>query len=212
MVRLLDYLRAYRSGFLLITGAVIGVLFWGGFNGTLAATNTEQFCIGCHEMRDNVYQEYTNSVHFNNASGVKASCPDCHVPKTWAAMVWRKVGASNELWHHFTTDISSPDAFNAERHRLANYVWQQMQRQDSLECRNCHQFSAMLLAKQRAPSRWAHQYAKRQSNTCIDCHKGIAHRLPPAFVLQEHERVETQQIPCASCHADMYAVLQQNWE
>ena len=29
----------------------IGVIFWGGFNWALEATNTEEFCISCHEMR-----------------------------------------------------------------------------------------------------------------------------------------------------------------
>src|ERR1019366_6116593 len=37
---------------------VLGIIFWGGFNTGLEATNTLEFCISCHEMRDNVYQEY----------------------------------------------------------------------------------------------------------------------------------------------------------
>lgn len=43
---------------LLTTGFISGVFFWGGFNTAMEATNTEEFCISCHEMRDNVYQEY----------------------------------------------------------------------------------------------------------------------------------------------------------
>ena len=37
-------------GFLTIGGFIAGIIFWGGFNTTLEATNTEAFCIGCHEM------------------------------------------------------------------------------------------------------------------------------------------------------------------
>jgi len=33
-----------------------GVVFWGVFNTALEVTNTEKFCTGCHEMRDNVLQ------------------------------------------------------------------------------------------------------------------------------------------------------------
>ena len=42
---------------LLSVGFVAGVFFWGGFNTGMEATNTLEFCIGCHEMKDNVYQE-----------------------------------------------------------------------------------------------------------------------------------------------------------
>ena len=38
---------------------VVGVIFWGGFNTAMEATNTLGFCISCHEMEENVYQEYT---------------------------------------------------------------------------------------------------------------------------------------------------------
>ena len=36
-------------GGLLAVGFMVGVLFWGGFNTALEATNTEKFCISCHE-------------------------------------------------------------------------------------------------------------------------------------------------------------------
>ena len=39
-------------------------------------TNTEKFCVSCHEMHDNVCQESQRTVHFSNRSRVRASCPD----------------------------------------------------------------------------------------------------------------------------------------
>ncbi|MGB8665386.1 MAG: NapC/NirT family cytochrome c, partial [Serratia inhibens] len=66
-------------GTLLLLGFGAGIIFWGGFNTGMEAANTEQFCIGCHEMRENVYEEYMGTVHYNNRSGVRATCPDCHV-------------------------------------------------------------------------------------------------------------------------------------
>ena len=38
-----------------------GIVAWGGFNWALEATNTEQFCISCHEMRENVFKEYRHT-------------------------------------------------------------------------------------------------------------------------------------------------------
>ena len=46
-------------GVLTVAGLFIGgIVFWGGFNWSLELTNTEQFCISCHEMRENVFKEY----------------------------------------------------------------------------------------------------------------------------------------------------------
>ena len=68
---------------LLSIGFVAGIMFWGGFNTAMEATNTEQFCISCHEMEENVYKEYQDTIHYSNRTGVRAICPDCHVPKDW---------------------------------------------------------------------------------------------------------------------------------
>src|SRR5687768_18355116 len=81
-------------GFLTVGGFVAGILFWGGFNTALELTNTETFCIGCHEMRDNVYQELKTTIHFTNRSGVRAKCSDCHVPHNWTDKIARKMQAS----------------------------------------------------------------------------------------------------------------------
>ena len=75
-----------------------GILFWGAFNTALELTNTEKFCTGCHEMHDNVYQELQRTIHFSNRSGVRATCPDCHVPHNWTDKIARKMQASKEVW------------------------------------------------------------------------------------------------------------------
>ena len=69
-------------GFLTLGGFVAGVFFWGGFNTVLEATNQEKFCVSCHEMNTNVFEELKQTIHFTNRSGVRATCPDCHVPQT----------------------------------------------------------------------------------------------------------------------------------
>ena len=50
---------------------------------------------------------------------------------------------------------------------------------DSLECRNCHQYDSMDLTRQSPRAGQIHQqYLGTGQKTCIDCHKGIAHHLP----------------------------------
>ena len=141
-------------------------------------TNREEFCISCHEMKDNVYQEYRNTIHASNRSGVRATCPDCHVPKEWGPKMIRKIQASNEVLHKVLGTIDTPEKFNAKRLELAKHEWDRMKKTDSRECRNCHNFGSFDYAEQNRRSSRMHQTGLNEGKTCIDCHKGIAHTLP----------------------------------
>ncbi|MDU8941856.1 NapC/NirT family cytochrome c [Ovoidimarina sediminis] len=158
------------------TGAfAAGIIFWGGFNTAMEATNKEAFCIGCHEMRDFVYAEYTGTIHDVNRSGVGATCSDCHVPKDWTHKVIRKIKASRELYGKVTGSISTKEKFEEKRLHLAMNEWTRMKATDSRECRNCHDFSSMMPEFQKPRARQQHLNAMEAGQTCIDCHKGIAH-------------------------------------
>jgi cytochrome c-type protein NapC len=180
---------------------LIGVIFWGGFNTVMEATNTLAFCISCHEMEENVYQEYKQTVHYKNSSGVRAICSDCHVPDPWVHKFVRKVKASRELFDKMLGTIDTPEKFKAHRMEMATRVWQTMKSTNSRECRNCHDFEAMSLDKQRGAASERHQQAIKEEKTCIDCHKGIAHKLPEEFLEQEHDRFERESVPCSDCHS-----------
>jgi len=165
-------------GTLLVAGFIAGIIFWGGFNWSMELTNTETFCVTCHEMEQNVYREYQDTSHFNNGTGVRATCPDCHVPKEWIHKVIRKVYATNELYHHFAGTVDTREKFEAKRLELATNVWRVMKETDSRECRNCHNYESMDLTMQGPRSRPRHEEATQEGKTCIDCHIGVAHSLP----------------------------------
>jgi cytochrome c-type protein NapC len=165
--------------FLTLGGFVAGVIFWGGFNTALEYTNTEKFCVGCHEMQANVFEELKGTIHFTNRSGVRATCPDCHVPHEWTNKIARKMQASKEVWGHIFGSIDTREKFLAMRKHLAEREWARMKANDSLECRNCHSDESMDLTKQNPRAASAHErFLFSGERTCIDCHKGIAHRLP----------------------------------
>jgi cytochrome c-type protein NapC len=165
--------------FLVWGGFISGVAFWGGFNTVMERTNTEQFCVSCHEMRANVFEELKGTIHNANRSGVRASCPDCHVPHDWTDKIARKMQASKEVWGHIFGTINTREKFLSMRRELAEHEWARMKANDSLECRNCHSEQGMDLAKQNTRAAEAHErFLFTKQNTCIDCHKGIAHRLP----------------------------------
>ena len=166
-------------GIVLALGFTGGVVFWGGFNTALSLTNTEEFCTGCHEMADNVYQEYRETIHYSNRSGVRATCPDCHVPKDWTHKIIRKIAASKEVWGMLTGIIDTREKFQDHRKSMAMREWKRMKDNDSRECRNCHNFEYMDFSEQGSRSVKMHSSALASGEkTCIDCHKGIAHELP----------------------------------
>ncbi len=154
---------------------VAGIIFWGGFNTAMEATNTKEFCVSCHEMNDFVYQEYQGTIHDVNRSGVGAVCSDCHVPKDWTHKIIRKIKASREVWGKITGTINTREKFEAKRLHLAMNEWERMKKTDSIECRNCHDFESMMPEFQKPRARAQHLNAMKTGQTCIDCHKGIAH-------------------------------------
>ncbi|KMT64092.1 cytochrome c3 family protein [Catenovulum maritimum] len=169
----------FSLGFLALGGFIAGIIFWGGFNTALEMTNTEEFCVGCHEMRDNVFEELQPTIHYSNRSGVRATCPDCHVPHEWSNKIARKMAASKEVWGKIFGTIATRDKFLEKRRHLAENEWARLKANDSLECRNCHNFDSMDFTLQGKRAAAMHSTALASGEkTCIDCHKGIAHHLP----------------------------------
>lgn len=163
---------------------LVGIAVWGGFNTALELTNTEAFCTSCHEMRDNVFAEYRNTIHYSNRTGVRATCPDCHVPRAWTDKVLRKAGATlNELPSWVLGKIDTREKFLAMRLPMATREWERLKANDSLECRNCHELEHMDLARQGRSASRRHdpERVRERGETCIDCHQGIAHELPEAW-------------------------------
>jgi len=169
----------FSLGTVVLVAFVAGIIFWGAFNTALELTNIESFCTSCHEMKDNVFEELKTTVHYSNRSGVRAHCPDCHVPHKWTDKIARKMQASKEVWGKIFGTINTREKFLDHRLELASHEWARMKANDSLECRNCHSADSMDTTRQSPRAVDQHQrFLFTGQRTCIDCHKGIAHRLP----------------------------------
>ena len=154
-----------------------GLLFAGG-KIAVDQTNTIEFCMSCHEMKDNNFEEYKDTIHAKNRTGVKATCSDCHVPHGFVDTMVRKVKAANDVFQHFAGTIDTKEKFEQHRLALAKRVWFRMKETDSRECRNCHDVTAMDLEKQGKTAQKQHRKLGNGDKTCIDCHYGIAHKEP----------------------------------
>jgi cytochrome c-type protein NapC len=175
-------------GTLVGLGLLLGGLGVMAFNATLHATNTNEFCVSCHELEENALAEFVGTPHHTNASGKVATCGDCHVPKEFVPKMIRKVRAIGEVYHHLKGTIDTPEKYDEHRMWMATKTWAYMNERDSQECRNCHDEGSWDLELQTEKARKYHSGALSRGKTCIDCHKGLAHKLPPGIV--EDEQIE----------------------
>ncbi len=175
--------RSTGRGKRLALGLALLLLLAGGLvlalgQRAMAYTNTLEFCVSCHEMKNANYAEYKDTIHARNRTGVKAVCADCHVPHEGVALVLRKLEASNDVLQHLLGTIDTPQKFEAHRLEMAKKVWRTMEATDSRECRHCHDVNAMDPQLQGKTAQKQHQKLADGQHTCIDCHFGIAHREP----------------------------------
>ena len=165
----------FAAGTLVVIGVVAASVLSLTFNSVVAFTNTTEFCVGCHE---NINAEYQQTVHYQGRSGVQAGCPDCHVPTEFAPKMMAKAQAITHVWGQMAGSIATEEKFEAKRLVLAERVWSSMEATDSRQCRSCHDWGAMDLENQNLRARRQHEEAMAEGETCIDCHKGIAHKMP----------------------------------
>lgn len=163
-----------------VIGILCGVIIWGGLNMGMEYTNRSAFCTSCHEMTI-PYEELKKTAHFKNRSGATAQCADCHVassktPTDYAFKAFQKIMAARDVIGHIKGTIDTPEKYEAHRLTMAKRVWERMVERDSKECRNCHSFDNMDPEKQKDRSVVKHEGAQDDGKTCIECHKGIAHK------------------------------------
>lgn len=165
---------------LLVFGISIGIALWGSVNMAMEWTNRSEFCTSCHEMTI-PYEELKKTVHYKNRSGTTVNCSDCHVassktPTDYLYKSLQKLFAARDIVGHITKVIDTPEKYEAHRLEMAKRVWERMKSRDSKECRNCHSFATMDPDKQKSRSQIKHEEAQEDKITCIECHKGIAHK------------------------------------
>lgn len=156
---------------------LIGLMALPVYNGAMHYTSTNEFCYSCHVGMDTIVEEYEASPHFHNRAGIKVTCADCHIPRETIPKIITKVKATADVYHKLMGTITLEN-FEEHRPALAEHVWQKMSETGSRECMNCHAFERMNheLQDKRTPKR--HAPEKVEGKTCIDCHKGIAHKMP----------------------------------
>ena len=166
---------------LLVVGILLGAGALYGAHWSLRATSTTGFCVSCHSM-EQPKLEWQGSKHFSNKYGIQAGCADCHIPhdSDWNYAWTKATTGLQDVFAEMRGGMPDKAAFEAKRGELAKQVWARMKADDSATCRQCHTPGAMDLFAQSEKAAERHRAARESGETCIDCHRGIAH-FPPEF-------------------------------
>jgi nitrate/TMAO reductase-like tetraheme cytochrome c subunit len=172
------FLKLPRIGFVALAWIGLGMVLCGALIGTVRLTDRDEFCLSCHEMAGAPYQEYLQSSHYRNRLGIRAGCADCHLPHdSWLAFAKAKLVASKDVYHHIIGTIATPEQFESRRAEMAGRVWSDLKSTDSEPCRSCHEWDGISGHRQESGSTY-HQRAHDAGKTCVDCHRGLVHRVP----------------------------------
>jgi nitrate/TMAO reductase-like tetraheme cytochrome c subunit len=160
----------------LVIGGVGGVLFMTFLLEFDHYTSSNAFCTTCHSMTY-ADESYRQTVHYNSASGVRASCGDCHVSEGVFAATWDHAIGSKDLFKQlFGPDYDDPvvNALHLPEAAFAARRW--FQARDSATCKRCHTLEA--IQGKRADTAAIHR-EETDGKSCIDCHYNLVHRKVP---------------------------------
>lgn len=170
---------------LFITRHVLFALIFGGLAGVGFIlfltefdhyTSTEDFCTTCHSM-ELVAEPYRESSHYKPASGVRASCGDCHVSEGVLSATWDHfIGTKDLLRQLFGAKYDDPvvNALHLPEAAFAARDW--LKKRDSATCKRCHVKEAIYGDR---PDTLDIHLEDAKDKTCVECHYNLVHRKVP---------------------------------
>ncbi len=160
----------------LVVGGLGGVLFMAFLLEFDHYTSSNAFCTTCHSM-SYADETYRQTVHYDSASGVRASCGDCHVSEGVFAATWDHAIGSKDLFKQlFGPDYDDPvvNALHLPEAAFAARRW--FKSRDSATCKRCHVQDA--IQGKRTDTAAIHR-EETDGKSCIDCHYNLVHRKVP---------------------------------
>jgi len=139
-------------------------------------TSTDSLCTSCHTMSVLVEDpRFQQSGHEANAAGIRVGCSDCHIQSgNWFVETYGHVASGlRDVVAENTHNYKDPALWNKRRVELAAEVRDEMHRNNSATCRNCHDAVAIRPASE--AGRTSHAMLQQGQTTCIDCHTNIVH-------------------------------------
>ena len=171
----LSSIKWKRIGWVVLGLFVLGII---GFTGTVVATESNEFCISCHEL-DYAYKGWKQSTHVNNPEGVVANCVDCHAPPQLSDLVLSKVESLNEVYSHWFKPSSDPFWWQENLPRLRARARERLKDDN---CVRCHTWRF----EPRSPEGKIAHATAHEATRCVQCHQYLVHNpTPPHTVVRQ---------------------------
>ncbi len=163
-----------RLFLLMLIGFVIGIVFMLSGNKVMVATSTNEFCESCH-VHPHATESWKLSTHYDNKSGVRVNCVECHLPPKGHGYIKEKARLGIKdiygFWFKDTADFNWDAKSTLEQ--AQHFVYKE-------SCIKCHaNLFPITLSKE---GQDAHLYYTQNENDlhCINCHLQVGHFDPNA--------------------------------
>ena len=226
---MIDTPRTIIQGQRRLWSVVRWILLWGtvfGLSGValVAVTNklviwssSDAFCGKfCHSMTW-ASAAYQQGPHFINASGVRASCGQCHIPYDSShatateyvkMLVFKAQRGANDFWNEWRKTIATKEEWEKRRPQLGSEFQNYLQAHNYITCRGCHSLEAFGGPRSQMKALIHRDVIKSNDVACFQCHRNVGHvyEQPMARVNgwytteQAAAGQKLYQAQCATCH------------
>jgi len=157
-------------------GSIVGIGIALSLYQTSVYFSTDESCMICH-VHPHVEVSWKLSKHYNNTSGTKVHCVDCHLPprnNTWDHYSFKVKLGMNDLWAYLTKDSAD---FDWDKKSEVEYAVKYIPNES---CKECHH--NLFPEKMTDDAITAHLYyeenEKKLNLQCISCHLDAGHYNP----------------------------------
>ncbi|MDR2039744.1 MAG: SUMF1/EgtB/PvdO family nonheme iron enzyme [Bacteroidales bacterium] len=164
-----------RPWFIFFIGGLLGVIVVLFSNKMMYYTSTDEYCESCH-VHTHVYDSWKLSTHYNNESGVRVHCVDCHLPPKGSFNHFKEKARTglHDLWAYWTKDSAD---FNWEQKSQLEYAVNIVYNES---CKECHVnlFPKGLSDDGGTAHLYYEENEKKLNLQCISCHLAVGHYDP----------------------------------
>ncbi len=172
--RIIRYLKR-RFLWILFLGFIMGLCVTLLTYKAIDYTSTNKFCESCH-VHPHVFDTWKRSTHYDNPSGFRVNCVDCHLPPKGEGYLKAKI------------ITGARDIYGVVFKDSADYQWELKSTLEYAQhhvyktsCLHCHQnLFPLTLSKE---GQDAHLYYSQNEDElrCINCHLNVGHYDPNAI-------------------------------
>ncbi|WP_055432458.1 SUMF1/EgtB/PvdO family nonheme iron enzyme [Candidatus Symbiothrix dinenymphae] len=166
----------HRKSFYLILGLLVGMSIVISAYQTSVYFSTDDSCAMCH-VHPHATTSWKQSHHFNNKSGTRVHCVDCHLPpktNTYDHYTAKLKLGARDLWSFLTKDSADIDwDFLSEIEQAVTYI-------PNESCKDCHHnlFPEGINDDGITAHLYYDENEKKLDLQCISCHLDAGHYNP----------------------------------